>query len=100
MFPPEFVPLKKYHGYVWNIKEQKLYSFKGGCLKEMKLLKPYGGWYGYRIYNVPLSTEMHYTISHQGKRIHLGLSEFQTIKEDYKINYVKECENARSSKTI
>lgn len=90
MFPSEYVQLKKYHGYVWNIKEHKLYSFKYGCLKELKLAKPYFGLL--RSKNAPKAiTEYHYRISHYGQRITIGLTELQSIKEEHEINYVKEC---------
>jgi hypothetical protein len=80
-FHPDFVAIKRYPGYFWNIKEQHLYSIKSGGLKKMKVIPPSRWVNGFGDY---------WRISHQG--INRYLSKQYLVKtfnkeENYELPY-------------
>jgi hypothetical protein len=79
IFPPEFTPIVKYPGYVWNLKEQHLYSYKSGSLKRLPLNHPnhFNHW-----------REPGYKISHLGIRRGISLAWLKKLTADYKIHAV------------
>lgn len=71
----------KYPGYVWDTVEHKLYSFKSGSLKPLKL--QLGNRFTYFQYLA------YYTVSHKGKPIVMYVKDLKRIVEDGKIHTVK-----------
>jgi hypothetical protein len=51
-FPENLVAVPAYPGYVWDVVDHKLYSFKSGLLKEMKMIKGNHWNKGYDCYHV------------------------------------------------
>ena len=80
MFPLQFVPITIYPGYVWNVEELQLYSYKSGILKKLTLNRP-GTWN--RKINEP-----YYSISHLGRRRYLRLSQLKKVLPNYEIHTV------------
>jgi hypothetical protein len=79
MFPLEFVPVPEYPGYVWNVKELQLYTYKLGSLRKLPLQRP-NPW---NLMQVPF-----YAISHLGKRHKLLLSRLQNLSQGYAVDTV------------
>lgn len=86
MFPLEYVPVTDYPGYVWNVKESQLYSYKYGSLKKLPMRKP-NRW--------SMMTEPYYRISHLGRNRNLKLSQLQKLSPDYAVHMVPELGNSR-----
>jgi hypothetical protein len=80
MFPLECVPITGFPGYVWNMRELCLYSYKSGCLRKLPVRKP-NRWAMYM-------TEPHYCISHLGRRRYLLVSTLLKLKSDYAVHTV------------
>jgi hypothetical protein len=86
IFPPEYITTDKIPaGYLWNMKEQKLYSFKvGGVLKLVTLQKSgYKRWFDKVMHN------NYYVISDKGHKRMIFESYLKEIKDDYVIREVK-----------
>jgi hypothetical protein len=75
MFPLEFVPVK-YPGYMWNVKDSQLYTYKLGCLRALPVQLP-------RPWNHAQTP--YYSVSHLGKRRRLYVSELQTLSQGYDV---------------
>lgn len=85
-FPDGFIKIQ-YPGYAWNIEEKKLYSFKGGTLREMKLSAGYRGvsrWTGKSI-DAPAG----YKISHNGHHRTVPLKQLMSMKAPKKDQFVE-----------
>lgn len=83
-FPEGFVKTK-YHGYVWNVKEEVLYSFKGGTLRPLKLKPEYKGVLSHtgKYAEIP----EHYQISVEGQR--------RTVTTKYLMKLVKNAKDTQ-----
>ena len=86
MFPLEYVPVDQYPGYVWNLKEKKLFSFKGGTLKEMRLSWP-GPIHGMSK-KVPREG-LFYCISHLGIKQYLKKDELMKLTQGFEVYNIK-----------
>jgi len=69
-FPDELIAVPRCPGYVWNIDEQKLYSYKSGVLHELQFTKA-SHWNNFR---------EGYRISRGGQRRMLTIQYLQTLK--------------------
>lgn len=78
MFPLEFVPVK-YPGYAWNVKEQRLYTFKLGSLRPLPVRMPC-------MWNN--MAPAHYTVSHLGRKRHLLVSDLKKLTQGYEVQTV------------
>lgn len=76
MFPLEFVPIERYPGYVWNVKERRLYTYKLGSLRPLPIRYP-NPW--------SRMTVPYYVISHLGRKRNLELSELQKLSPGYEV---------------
>ena len=71
-FPDGYLKIR-YPGYAWSISEKKLYTFKGGLLKEMRLRRGYRGYSKFLKRDVDIPPG--YQISHEGERHLMPLKE-------------------------
>ena len=78
MFPLEFVPTI-YPGYVWNVKEQHLYTYKLGTLRKLPVQRP-NPW---NQADAPF-----YSVSHLGKKRRLWVSTLKAMSPDYNVYMV------------
>lgn len=79
MFPLEYTPVPLYPGYVWNVKELQLYTYKSGSLRKLPLHRP-------NYWNC--MTEPFYAISHLGKRRKLKLARLLNLTHGYDVHTV------------
>lgn len=79
-FPEHLVAIPKYDGYVWNLNEEKLYSFKRGNLREMR--KYFGKCHSLPFY---LKGKEYYVISHEGTQRYLFVKKLKKIKPEKKV---------------
>jgi len=89
VFPPEYIKTR-YPGYVWNTKDQLLYTIKCGALKPLTLHKPWRDPRSGRFF------PERYVISVNGQRKYLmtetlrNLKPIDTIETMWKHEYEKE----------
>lgn len=91
VFPKNFTATK-IPGYVWDVKNRELYSFKvGGVLKKLKIRKPYFKSF-YK--------EYHYCVSHKGKHRVLTLSYLSNlVVEDSEIKFQTQNQENKNGKS-
>lgn len=87
MFPSEYTNKTLPPGYLWNMVEQELYSFKRGLLKKMKLQRPFFNSLVCGRNRIVMS-EKHYRLSVNGRKLVVARSELLRLKCDYSFQIV------------
>ena len=75
--PPEFVAIKKYHGYFFHLKDHTVYSIKGGTLRLMPIKQP-NPW--------SQCPTPYVTLSHKAQRVSLLIAR---LVEEYDVAFPK-----------
>lgn len=89
-FPPEYVQIPKYIGYVWNKNTKELYSYKGGRLRPM-LKREVNGYVKDNVRSLA-GFKHYYIVSHEGRARTIPyerLLKLNDVEVDQTVPYVK-----------